>query len=60
MLATSEPQIVNYDPQDMCMTMSLSSAQVPSSFVISATRLNGAGDKPRPVASTGGPGRFCN
>lgn len=30
MLATSEPQTVNYDPQDMCMTMSLSSAQVPS------------------------------
>jgi hypothetical protein len=30
MLATSEPQIVNYDPQDMYMTMSLSSAQVPS------------------------------
>jgi hypothetical protein len=50
MLATSVPRIVNYDPQDMCMTMSLSSAQSPPSFVISATRLNGADDKPRPIA----------
>jgi len=31
-----------------------------SRLVISATRVYGADDKPRPVASTGGPGRFQN
>jgi hypothetical protein len=57
MLATSEPEIVNYDPHVHDDVVVFCTGPLPA-FVISATRLNGADDKPRPVASTGGPGRL--
>jgi hypothetical protein len=52
-VGSQAPQKVGNAARALCLLH-----RSPPSFVISATRLNGAGDKSRPVAPTGGPGRL--